>query len=1121
MNFNNNLPKNLEKTISDLARAREKAAKQKYLLDLGESLVMHICSFVLGEYKESGLTSIDLEKSFLKNSKNVSFGIYLGWLRESSKFLYNEKKPSEIHNLLHGSLELNELSEFGKAFETLKSLVENNNTEYNIGIANALKNNLGKTNLLLFFDLFIQLRNRVAHPHKEVKGKVVTWPFSEDYFDNTNPYLEKALNRAINELSQIWEFRQFIIESNEEGVLTLKHEDSGEFEEFAVKSTLPEGVKVFANPSNTILLSDWKLLLKAGEEAIHLIKKEEDELRNKATIEDLKHSIKAALDDKQISLDELKFFESLGKTKLGINKDEIKKIILEVAHSMDIEDPFPEVDKRFIELIDNAINTRTYNEFLLKLTGQQYGVDNEVFEKVFQERTFALNVDPDLVRKNKVLQFSIEELTSFQGLMNSHKWLMSMKSLSSLTKESIYKIKNDSFVFGTKEYWHRNAFQDLDVFVKNRLDKLTINDELEWGTNQNNWQIGAMTSYAWCTIYPKNLSTKKILALHLSLYPSGSAAIGYLPDWKDYKDLENYGLLLNVFSNHLKSFVKEYEIDLLKYPNLVLWDSLNNSHVYSFTDSMNKFPWFYDYIYGFDQIQFFYTAEEIISNPSILIDGFDITFNLFNGLFEKVNRDYRNMLNGEYIIYNTEKLIREKLLALDSLLINYGLFEQIEEEKSVDETLEIEDNKEETKELINTEKSSDGLDGSAYLGYFSRKFSSRVKSYPMQINFTIKQDYFNDRLNFLIYTSCAGYLESSMHEPIEQILESMQNLIFENAEFYFKRSKFLIVVPITDINTFDAVPITDFFLNTFSQLCGAAQAKFLGLKLYSPLIESLKTDIDQAIDQMNEVFKDKIIGQIRSERRWMSGCRYIDYVNGSKSVPIWTGWGFVLRDSQLFAGLLLHVKNSIKGESLIEQMEKLSKNNSEWDLKIVGEAESSNYEWILNENHNFLLSASTEHSKPHTAAHALMSNRKTYWAAKIKNSEQWWQLESKDPLTFSKLKFTGAPHGQSYMQEFKISYSMDGSNWENLELFEGIYDGSELKEIKFNESFNARKIRIIPTKYVGWPGFRIDFYAKRLMPNKVELQWLKAINSKDDIELTMKNIEHKLEELKNLEGASI
>ena len=87
MNIVNGLPKNLEKTISDLARAREKAAKQKYLLDLGESLVMHLCSFVLGEYKDKGLVSVELEKSFLKNSKNVSFGIYLGWLRESSKFL--------------------------------------------------------------------------------------------------------------------------------------------------------------------------------------------------------------------------------------------------------------------------------------------------------------------------------------------------------------------------------------------------------------------------------------------------------------------------------------------------------------------------------------------------------------------------------------------------------------------------------------------------------------------------------------------------------------------------------------------------------------------------------------------------------------------------------------------------------------------------------------------------------------------------------------------------------------------------------------------------------------------------------------------------------------------------
>lgn len=1120
MNLNNNLPKNLEKTISDLARAREKAAKQKYLLDLGESLVMHLCSFVLGEYKESGLTFIDLEKSFLKNSKNVSFGIYLGWLRESSKFLNSEKKPSEIQNLLHGSLELTELSEFGKAFETLKSLIENNVNDYQGPIANVLKNNLGKTNLLLFFDLFIQFRNRVAHPHKEVKGKVVTWPFSEEYFDATNPFLEKALNRAINELSKIWEFRQFIIESNEEGRLTLKNEDSGEFEEFEVKSNLPEGVKVFANTANTILLSDWKLLLKAGDEAIERIRQEEEELRNKATIDDLKQSIQAALEDEQISLDELNFFESLGKTKLGLSKDDVKQIIWEVAKSMDIEDPFPEVDKRFIELIDNAINTKTYNEFLLKLTGQQYGVDNETFEKVFNERTFALNVDPDEIRRNKVIQFSAEELIVFQGLMSSHKWLMGMSALRKHTKESIYKIKEDSYVFGTKEYWHRTAFNDLEKFVKVRLKKLAIDDEITWETNQNNWQIGAMTSYAWCTVFPKNLATKKILALHISLYSDGSAAIGYLPDWKDYKGLENYGLLLSIYVNHLKAFASEYETDLKKYPNLVVWDSLNNNRHYSFTDSIKKFPWFYDHIYGFDQIQFVYNAQEIVSNPSILIEGFDISFNLFNGLFEGVNRDYLNMLNADFLINQKEKEIRKCLTDLEPIFVNFGLCEAIEEEE-----IEIKSDEEDgaQEEIVSTEKqsTSDGLSGSTYLGYFIREFKSTVKSYPLSISFQIKQDHLNNKLNYLIYVSCAGYLQPEIHLSVERVLESMQDLQFENTQFLFKRSKLLVITPINEIDSFSAVPLTNFFLEAFSTRCARALTPFLGLRLHAPIIDLLEPKLVSSLEEIRNTISELFRNDIKVERNWKKNCRYIDYVYGSKSVPCWIGWGFEWKDSQLLAGLVFHVRDSIKGSVLMEQMKSLASINSGWDFQIVGEAENVEPEWILQENHTFKLSASTEHSKPHTAAHALMSNRKTYWAAKIKNEEQWWQLESKEPLIFSKLKFTGSPIGNSYMQLFNISYSMDGSNWDTIGGIEGIDNGFDEKEIIFSKNFTARFIRVFPTKYVGWPGFRIDFLAKKMMPNKIELQWLVPISNEAQIDPVVSQISTKIQEIKNLEGSTI
>jgi len=1120
MNFSSILPKNLEKTISDLARAREKAAKQKYLLDLGESLVMHLCSFVLGEYKESLLTSIDLEKSFLKNSKNVSFGVYLGWLRESSKFLNSEKRPSEIHNLLHGSLELKELSEFGKAFETLKSLVENNTADYHSHITNALKNNLGKTNLLQFFDLFIQLRNRVAHPHKEIKGKVVTWPFTEEYFDSTNPFLEHALNRAINELSKIWEFRNFIIESNEEGILTLKNEDSGEFEEIVTKSNLPEGVKVFANPSNTILLSDWKLLLKAGDEAIERIRQEEEDLRNKATIDDLKQSIRAALEDEQISLDEQNFFESLGKTKLGLSKEEVKKIILDVAHSMDIDDPFPEVDKRFIELIDHAIKTKTYNEFLLKLTGQQYGVDNESFEKVFNDRTFALDVDPEDVKKNKVLQFTSEELNAFQGLTSSHKWLMGMSSLRKHTKESIYKIKEDSYVFGTKEYWHRTAFNDLENFVKIRLKKIAI-DELTWDTNQNNWQIGAMTSYAWCTIYPKNLATKKILALHISLYSDGSAAIGYLPDWKDYKGLENYGLLLSVFVNHLKSFAKEYEVDLNRYPNLVLWDGLNNNKYYSFTDSMKKFPWFYEHMYGFDQIQFIYTAKEIISNPSILIDGFDITFNLFNGLFEGINRDYLNMLNIVFLINTEEKSIRKRLTELEPIFANFGLCETQEDDKEKN-TIEEEDGVQE--ERLDSEEntiSTDGLKGSAYIGYLAREFRSKVKGYPLLISFQIKQDYFTNKLNYLINISCAGYLQPDIHLTVERVLESMQDLKFENTTFYFKRSKFLVVMPIDDIHSFDASPLTSYFLEIFAARCSNALVPFLGLKIHAPIIDQLQPYMIHTLEETKNSIADLFRNELKVERNWKRNCRFVDYVYGSKSMPNWVGWGFEWRNSQLYAGLIFHVRNSIKGDSLKQQMELISAENTGWEFHVVGEEDPVDPEWILNDVNSYKFSASTEHSKPHTALHALMSNKKTYWAAKVKNSEQWWQVETKEPMLFSKLKFTGSPHGNSHMELFNLSFSMDGTTWQTIQNIEGISNGFDIKEITFEEAFSARFIRINPIKFIGWPGFRIDFFAKKIMPNQIELQWLNQVNNDVEIEQIFNEIPSKISELKLINGIGI
>ena len=1117
MNIVNDLPKNLEKTISDLARAREKAAKQKYLLDLGESLVMHLCSFVLGEYKDKGLVSIELEKSFLKNSKNVSFGIYLGWLRESSKFLNSQGSPSQIQQLLHGSGEFQELSRFSKSFEVLKGLVENEATDYQTPINLALKNNLPKVNLIQFFDSFIQLRNRVAHPHKEVKGKMVTWPFTEPYFDAVNLYLEQALTRAINELSHIWEFKQFIVESNQAGLLTLKSEDSGEIEEFESASTISEGVKVFANSSNTVLLSDWKMLLRAGDEAIEKIRQEEEELRNKATVEDLKESIKAALDDQQISLDEMNFFESIGKTRMGLSKEQVKALIFSVAKEMNIEDPFPEVDKRFIEVIDNAINTRTYNEFLLKLTGQQYGVDSETFDQVFLERTFALNVDPEEIRKNKVLQFSVEELTAFQGLMSAHKWLMGMFVFRKFTKESIFKIKEDSYQFGTKEYWHRTAFSSLDHLVKTRLEKLMINQDVEWDTKQNNWQIGVMTSYAWCTLYPKNLPSKKVLALHFSLYASGDAAIGYLPDWKDYKDLANYGLLLNVFSEHLKAFAKAYAEDLKKHPNLVLWDSLNNHTKYSFTESISKFPWFYEYLYSFDQIQFYHKIEDIIANPSILIDSFDISFNLFQGLFEAVNRDYLNLLDKQYLINEHEQSIREHLVRLEPLLADFGLCDPVEEDAEKNAGLE----NEAMDEVLEEVPASDGLNGSIHLGYFSREFQPKVKGYPMALSFKIKQDYLNNQLNFLIYISCAGYLQADTHLPVERVLESMVDLEFENTSFYFKRSKFLAVMPIDDINSFNPVLLTAYFLDAFATRCAQASVKFNGLKISSPLIKMLLPSINESLDQCALELPALVGDAIKKERNWVRGARYLDYINGARNSGTWLGWGLEWKKNQLFAGIILHLSDSVKGASIHKAMESKAQEYSHWKLVETGASELVDSEWLLSKDNEFKFTASTEHSKPHTAAHGLITNQKTYWAAKVKNDEQWWQLESPAPMVFSGMKLTGSPQGNSFMEEFTLTYSVDGTDWKSLSSMRGVKDGFEIKEILFDEPFTARFLKVQPEKFTGWPGFRVDFLAKKVMPSKIELQWLFPVSSTQDLGSVMSQVQSKINEIKGIQGVGI
>jgi hypothetical protein len=1088
MTVTNKLPKNFEITLNDLARAREKAAKQKYLLDLGESLVMHLCSFVLGEYKATEKTNIELEKSFVKNNKNVSFGIYLGWLREGSKYLLKEQIPSKINQQLNGSNEFNELSLFIKLFDQLKSTIDSGETNLDAFKFNIANQSLGKTNLLQFFDSFIQLRNRVAHPHKEVKGKSISWPFNEAYFDIINPYLENAIKRILSELDQVWEYRNFIVDDNDGKSLTLIN-DEFEQVEITFKSDFNEGNKVIKNYENQILISEWTELLKASEAALNKIKQEEEELRNKATIEHLKDSIKSALDDEQISLEELNFFESLGKTKLNLSKEEIKKLIWDVAIEMGIENPFPEIDRRYVKLIDDSLKSRSFNAFILKLAGQQYGVDQLKFDELVSERAFALEIDLTEIELNANVEFTKNEFIDFQNLIKAQNWLSSISLFNKINKDSQYKITGDSYQEGTKEFNHRMAFLNVETFTKNRVLALNNDQKDYWQINQNNWQIGTMTGYAWCSIFPKDSIFGKILSLHLSLYPSGDVATGFLPDWKDYSLISNYGLLKSLFRNHLIDFLEKYQTDLKKYPDLRLWDWDTSNSAYSFLESYELNPWFYQYVYNFESIHFYLRPAQINKNPLSIRDSFDISFNLFSGLFEEIQRDYQNLLGNTFLIESVEKLILAKLEECKQILILYG-FTNIEAKGCVKD------------------------------GEFILEIQEKVKGYPVLFKLLFAQDYLQDQLYFQIVIKCAGYHETEYHEKVERILSTMVNLKFEDSQVHFMRSLYFMNTKINDLQSFEPGIILSAFLDHFSNLCAQNYIEFLGLQIKDQTFSETCDQYTPLIDELSNYTASYLKNQVSKERNPMKGYRFIDYVYSNKKVTHWLGWGVIQKDSENYLGVIFNVNDTVKGAHFLESLEKIKNSNPIWQItnQVNSISDSVPFHWIFDEIDLKKFDSSSSWNRNYSARHAKIDNEKQFWCAKFKDDKQWISFEMDQPFEINKLKIQGAPHGKFYVKTFDLAYSVDKKSWTTLYNETGLKSGTDTKEISFETTIVAKYIKIIPIEFEGFPGIRIDFYGRPVQASQLELQALFKVNEIKDSDSIHQLLINCLNDLRNLEG---
>jgi len=1051
------LPQSFIKSLDDIAKAKFYEARQRYLLHLGESLIMHVCSFVLAEYKETGTHLMSLEKEIINTKKSLSVGTYVGWVRNTSQHLADSQTPSLLDDLIRKEQQNEALANFIACMDILKKVVESDDKDQLYERCVQLRKGvtLKKCNLNQFFSKFVELRNKIAHPIYEVKGKTINWPFTDDCYRFILEPLELAIQEVLDQLNPLWEYDQYIVSENDNDALVLNVEDGDVTKRLAVKMELPEGVRVFLNAKEHLLPADWKVLLQPDPKAVERIKEEQEELRKMSSLSEFKEHIVVALEDKQISMEEFRFLESVSRTKLGLNSAQVKEIILQTAAELNIENPFPEIDARFIDAIDTAIRNKTFNELVLKLMGEQYGVHPNAFDKLVDSRAYALGVDPVDARKSETVSFSKEELTAFHSLTIARSWIMSMDRLNTGGGTSNYKIVGDSSNVNSKEYWHKFAFTSLEQFVKLRLKLLQTDGGLEWGTKQNQWQIGNMASYAWCSIFPKNAVTKAALSLHLSLYGSGSMAVGFLPDWKDQKSIEHFGVLLAITRRNMFQFLLKYAKEFKKYKNLVLWNSNGNDSYGTISEVMEKYPWTFHFDYEFEQIQFIFDVQQTLIQPEIIVESFDITFNLFNVLIPEIIQDYENSLTDLVDpLERNEEEIRTCLHQIEDDLVPY---------------------------FKPSGKVTKEMSGNPQGGKICYKIVSTVDGFIVRLSFDFIADYSTDEVYFHMTLSSGGRI-NDYHTSIDDVLQGFH---FSNADFErnYRPGHIVYRKKVSSEEIQEQLSrIALSFVDEFALWTSKNYLDYLGLM---PVIDSMvdvKSSVDHVMDALlNSGLQQSFGNSIKVERDIVKGLYYLDYVAASnkKQGYHWIGWGLNLTDpSNLAIGLTMTLTSVKKGPQLANELQTFIRENEGWVAQENGnKPDLSEAQWGREVLGDEAYSASSEFNKNHAAKLARINSEPKFanWSSKKSDEHQWIQIDLGEVKTVWGVCTQGRFNQDQWVKSYTLFVSSDGKSWETIGVdIAANTDRDSLSENNFTNPVLARYVRFQPTAWHQWVSMRVD-----------------------------------------------
>lgn len=669
------IPNWANNSLSKLAKLASASEKHKALLDLGESFLNKLAGQVLGEYHFANLQDMKVEKELylrendLLSGKSVSLGHYCSLIQKAAQSLESAEKNSILKQAIvfnkRDKKALNSCEEFTKLRDFFKGIKAYSETGSEASIENFFSEFTVdepplSANLVEFFLIFPQLRNRFAHPHYDIRDKKtgeilksVEWPLGDSYYQIANPLLEQAILKAIDLLSSLWQQPLALVSESDDENYTVLIPNGAEGQKTKIAQParpLKSNALLYLSTENKVQFCvDFHYNLYCSEAAKKEIIAEEERKENEAIYaknkDQLSKSITEFLEDGVIDLEEYGLLRAVAINNLDMSEESLKDLICAIAANLGIDDPFPAVDPKYLEKLDEALKAGNLNRLKLKLEGERFGVEAAKFESLLQERCELLEIDITELGESEEYMLSQSDLSDISSLVKLTTWLYTMKNIkSNIEGVKVYEVtKGQSEIPDSKEHTQKQLWQNLSDVFDRRSKSIAKKSSSDWVNHPNQWsQMKNMASYYWLRIYPlqsKGFGRALHMLVELNEY---TVTIGLALDWDAMDKLKKFAIFEAIIKAKLKNFLVEYGKEIAAYPDIRLRSSFRG---YRFTDYQSSVENLVDYHISLNtadnfSLNFGNLEKFIHSNPNKIFEIYEINYTLFANILESAQSEY-------------------------------------------------------------------------------------------------------------------------------------------------------------------------------------------------------------------------------------------------------------------------------------------------------------------------------------------------------------------------------------------------------------------------------------------------------------------------------------------------